>query len=127
MRTIAGLSIAALILSVCGCPRAAEPLNNTQDGSGLADGETKPTKVAKMYPILKYTRDQSSDVLLQHEPTDDEKQLFKKMDSAVVALTGDADIDSCYEVIIPIGREAGLEEEESIAFWTRMTFSEFEP
>ena len=81
-----------------------------------------------MYPILKYARDQSSDVLLKHKATDDEKLLFKRMDSAVVALTGDPDIDRCYEVIIPIGREAGLEEDDSIAFWTRMNFfSEFEP
>lgn len=102
-------------------------MNNTQDRNELALSETKPIKETPMFPILKYTRDQSSDVLLKHEATDDEKLLFKKMDSAVVALTGDADIDRCYEVIIPIGREAGLEEEDSIAFWTRMTFSEFEP
>ncbi len=45
----------------------------------------------------------------------------------MIAPHSDTDIDRCYEVIIPIGREAGLEEKDSIAFWTRVTFSEFEP
>ena len=127
MRIIAGLWIATMILSICGCSRPPGPLNNTQDRNASAGGETKPTKGAQTYPILRFSRDQGSDVLLRHEATDAEKQLFKKMDSAVIALKGDADLDRCHEAIIPIGREAGLEEEDSIAFWTRMTFSEYEP
>ncbi len=80
-----------------------------------------------MYPILKYSPTQGSEVLLQHQATDAEKELFKKMDAAVVALGDGTELDACQEVIVPIGRHAGLSDEESIAFWTRMTFSEFEP
>ena len=127
MKTIARFLAAATILYLCGCSPADSPATNTQDRNEFVHSEVMPAKGTQMYPILKYTRDQSSEVLLKHEATDDEKRLFKRMDSAVVALTGDTDIDRCYEVIIPIGREVGLDEEDSIAFWTRMTFSEFEP
>lgn len=126
MRTTTGL-IAIVILSVGGCFPSSGPLNNRQDQSASADVETKPAIAVQMYPILKYSRDQRSDVLLQHKATAAEKHLFKKMDSAVVALKGDPGLDRCYEVIVPIRREAGLGEKETIAFWTRMTFSEFEP
>ena len=127
MKIIATISIAAVILSICGCSRSPATSNNAQDGYASAKGDTNPATAPEMYPILKYSRDQNSDVLLQHEATDAERQLFKKMDSAVVALDDDVDLGQCYEVIIPIGRATGLSDEESIAFWTRMTFSEFEP
>lgn len=91
------------------------------------DGETTSITVAQMYPILPYSRNQSSDVLLQHQVSDAEKELFKKMDAAVVSPGDDADLDACYRVVVPIGHEVGLNEEESTAFWTRMTFSECEP
>jgi hypothetical protein len=127
MRIFATLSIAVLILLMSGCSPSPSTSNNRQNRNASPKGETSGMSAPDMYPILEYSRNQSSDVLLQHEATNSERQLFKQMDSAVVALDDDADLDRCYEVIIPIGRKAGLSEKESIAFWTRMTFSEFEP
>jgi hypothetical protein len=80
----------------------------------------------RAFPILGYSRDQGSDVLLEHKPTDAEQQLFLRMDAAVVALKDD-DLDRCHKAAIPIGVSAGLDESDSIAFWTRITFHEFEP
>ncbi|OAI57932.1 hypothetical protein AYO47_00120 [Planctomyces sp. SCGC AG-212-M04] len=101
-----------------------ESLARMMDGSS---DDMKGTARVQMFPILGYSRDQSSDVLLKHKATEAEKQLFLRMDAAVVTLGEDPALDRCYEAIIPIGKSAGLREEESIAFWTRMTFCEFEP
>jgi hypothetical protein len=126
MRNITIHCITTMLLPFCGCSPPPEPSGNTQSQNTSSDADAKPVAPVQMYPILNYSRDQSSDVLLQHEATDAEKQLFKKMDSAVVALQGDPSLEQCHAVVVPIGRDAGLNAEQSVAFWTRVTFSEFE-
>lgn len=127
MRMIVSIWVATAMILPCGCSQSAGTSNGHQDQNVMSVGETPPSPETQMYPILKYSRNQGSEVLLQHQATEAEKELFKKMDAAVVALGDDTELDACYEVVVPIGQHAGLSDEESIAFWTRMTFSEFEP
>jgi hypothetical protein len=127
MRIMTILCIATVFVPFCGCSPPPVPSGNTQSQNTSSDADAKPVASVQMYPILKYSRGQGSDVLLQHEANDAEKQLFTKMDSAVVAIEGDPSLEQCHAIVVPIGRDAGLNAEQSVAFWTRMTFSEFEP
>ena len=127
MMTVRLLGITAVFVLFGGCSDSSKQTDDTLDQGTSANSNANVATPVTTYPILQYSRTHSSDVLAQHAATDKEKQLFQRMDSAVVALQDDPDLDMCYAAIIPIGAEAGLNEEQSIAFWTRMTFSEFEP
>jgi hypothetical protein len=76
-------------------------------------------------PILQYSPDQGDEQLLSHQMTDDENALFSELDAASAAVESD-ELDAIYQVIVPLGAAHGLSANETIAFWTRSTFSMFE-
>jgi hypothetical protein len=76
-------------------------------------------------PILKYIPEHDDDKLLNHEMTSDEKQLFRELDAAATAVS-DNELKAIYKVILPLGLKHGLDENETIAFWTRSAFRLFE-
>jgi hypothetical protein len=78
------------------------------------------------YPILEYQPDQCSKVLWDHEPTTVEEELFQAMQAEVFKLPEWSSLQDAHKVIIPVGKKAGLSPQQSIAFWTRMVFCEFE-
>ena len=78
-------------------------------------------------PLLRFTRQDGEDALLRYKLTEAEKKLFMEMDAAVVALPGDAPLELHHDAAVRIGARHGLTRSQSIAFWTRATFSVFEP
>jgi hypothetical protein len=78
-------------------------------------------------PILAIPRAAGDAALLSHALTADERRLFLKMDSACVQLPEDTELEGFHERVVGIGAEAGLSRVQSIALWTRVTFSLFEP
>lgn len=78
-------------------------------------------------PILSISRALGDAALLAHTLTPDEKRLFLKMDSACVQLPEDTELEGFHVRVVGIGAEAGLSRAQSIALWTRVTFSLFEP
>jgi|GEM_PF-6816641 len=83
--------------------------------------------VAATYPILAIQRAASSDALLEHELTAAERRLFREIDAATARLPSGATLVDHHRVAVEIGARYGLDARESIAFFTRTTFSEFEP
>jgi hypothetical protein len=77
-------------------------------------------------PVLKIRRAQGDDALLKHKLNDDEKKLFKEMDTATGELPEDTDLEDYHRLVSEIGAKYGLSKEQSIAFWTRTTFMVFE-
>jgi len=79
------------------------------------------------FPVLNYTRELGDQILLDHEMTSGERALFQEMDGAVASANNDDDIEADYAIVEAIGADHGLTRSQSIAFWTRTTFSIFEP
>lgn len=79
------------------------------------------------YPILSIPRSANPQPLLKYKLTEDEKRLFKEIDSETAKLPQDADLSAYHAIAVRIGKRYGLNSRESIAFFTRTTFSEFEP
>ncbi|MEY3297497.1 MAG: hypothetical protein RLZZ597_757 [Cyanobacteriota bacterium] len=79
------------------------------------------------FPILAHRRDAGDEALLNHQLTEKEQPVFREMDQATSGIAGDSDLDAYYQIVIPIGDRHGLSAPQSIAFWTRATFSTFEP
>ena len=79
------------------------------------------------FPVLDYAREDGDQVLRSHEMTSDERTLFQQMDEAVASANNDDDIEADYAIVEAIGSDNGLTRSQSIAFWTRTTFSIFEP
>ena len=77
-------------------------------------------------PVLGIRRSAGDNALLNHKLTDDEKVLFKEMDSATASLPEDADQSQYHQVVSEIGAKYGLSRQQSVAFWTRTTFMVFE-
>lgn len=90
-------------------------------------GADPPMANPTEFPILRIKHSDGDDALLQYKLTESERALFKEMDSAVVALGNEIDLNRCHNAVVPIGKRHGLNEQQAIAFWTRTTFSEFEP
>lgn len=82
---------------------------------------------AASFPILAIPRSAGSDALLAHELTPEEKRLFKEIDAKTAALPRNAEASAYHAVAIEIGKRYGLSSAQSIAFFMRTTFSEFEP
>jgi len=78
------------------------------------------------YPILAIPRSSGDQALLDYKLTTDEKRLFREMDSQTAALSKESDLAVYHEAVEQIGRKHGLDKRQSIAFWTRTTFSFFE-
>lgn len=79
------------------------------------------------YPILSIPRSASADALLKYKLTNEEKKLFKEVDRECAKLPKDAELDAYHKVAVEIGGRYGLTPDQSIAFFTRTTFSAFEP
>jgi len=72
---------------------------------------------------------QGDEQLLEYELTELEQTIMSAMDAATDQVSTDddeQDLEACYEAIIPIGAKYGLDEQQSVAFWMRSTFSMFE-
>lgn len=79
------------------------------------------------YPILKISRESGDSALLVHALTLEEQALFSAMDSACVQLPEDSELEVFHGRVAQIGALHGLDAASSIALWTRLTFSLFEP
>ncbi len=83
------------------------------------------------FPVLDYAREDGDQVLRSHEMTSDERTLFQQMDEAVASANNDDDIEADYAIVEAIveaiGSDNGLTRNQAVAFWTRTTFSIFEP
>ncbi|MDX6007969.1 hypothetical protein [Cupriavidus necator] len=82
--------------------------------------------VLETYPILTIPRSDNSDVLLRYKLTAREKTLFKEIDSETAKLSPTAELSEYHDVAIRVSRKYGLSTDQSVAFFTRTTFSEFE-
>ncbi len=82
--------------------------------------------VLETYPILAIHRPDNSNALFRHKLTAHEKTLFKEIDSETAKLSPTADLSEYHDVAIRVGRRYGLTPDQSVAFFTRTTFSEFE-
>lgn len=114
---------------MCGCSRdtgKSQAPGSSIETSSLSGVESQMTTSSR-FPILSIERAAGDDALLGYKLTDEESSLFKKMDAAVVSLGQDIELEACHRAVIAIGKQHGLSEEQSIAFWTRTTFSMFEP
>jgi len=90
--------------------------------SGAAHGvDTQDT-----YPVLAIPRAAGTDSLLNHELTPKERALFNEIDVKTAQLPHNATSDQYRAVAVEVGRLHGLTPEQSIAFFVRTTFSEFE-
>ena len=79
------------------------------------------------YPILEIPREAGDAALLAHALTADERALFSAMDSACVQLPEDAELEDFHARAAQVGALYGLNFNLSVALWTRLTFSLFEP
>jgi hypothetical protein len=79
------------------------------------------------YPILAVPRSAGANALLSHKLTDQERRLFKEIDSETNKLPANAAPDAYYAVAASVGKRYGLSAKQSVAFFIRTTFSEFEP
>ena len=79
------------------------------------------------YPILEIPRGAGDAALLMHALTPEEQALFSLMDSACVQLPEDTELEVFHDRVAQIGSLRGLDVATSIALWTRLTFSLFEP
>jgi len=77
-------------------------------------------------PLLQFTRGDGEGALLSHKLTDLERAIFMEMNSATLTLPEDSPLEKYHEAVVPIGAKHGLDAKQSIAFWTRSTFSIFE-
>jgi hypothetical protein len=82
-------------------------------------------KVSRVH-CLTSRRSEGDDALLNHKLTADEQRVFKVFDSATAKLAKDAEQSEYHQTVAALGKQFGLTEEQSIAFWTRTTFSMFE-
>jgi hypothetical protein len=81
----------------------------------------------KLYPILEISRESGDAALLLHEMTPAERALFSAMDSACVQLPEDSELEVFHARVAQVGALHGLDFAMSVALWTRLTFSLFEP
>ena len=81
----------------------------------------------KIYPILGIQRESGDAALLAHDWTSAERALFLAMDSACVQLPEDTELEVFHARVAQIGALHGLDFATSVALWTRLTFSLFEP
>lgn len=88
---------------------------------------TLEMSASNLFPILRFDRKGSDDVLLAYQLTPKEEELLEELEAATAEIDPDAELEAYYEVVIPIGARRGLSAAESIAFWTRTTLSSFEP
>jgi hypothetical protein len=84
-------------------------------------------EVEDAYPILAIPRGEKSDVLLRYKLNEREKALFKEMDAETAKLPIKSSLLAYHEVAARVGKRYGLSPSQGIAFFTRATFSEFEP
>lgn len=82
---------------------------------------------ASSYPVLLIPRTDEPGALLKYKLTAEERRLFKEIDSETAKLPPDADLSAYHAIAIRIGKRFGLGSRESVAFFTRTTFSQFEP
>jgi hypothetical protein len=79
------------------------------------------------FPVLSIQRSEDSNVLLGYQLTPKEKQLFKEIDTEAAKLPADAALSAYHQLAVRIGERYGLTPDQSVAFFTRTTLSEFEP
>lgn len=77
-------------------------------------------------PILHVRRSQGDDAFVSYKLTLDEQRVVKVFDQAIAELPDDADVSACHQMVAAIGEQFDLTPEQSVAFWTRTTFSIFE-
>jgi hypothetical protein len=77
-------------------------------------------------PVLEIRGSDGDDALLKYRLTEVERILFKEMDSATASLPEGAELAEYHRVVPAVGAGHGLSRQQSIAFWTRTTFSIFE-
>ena len=80
-----------------------------------------------LYPILGIGRESGDAALLLHALTPAEQAMFLAMDSACVQLPEDSELEAFHHRVAQIGAMHGLGFAASVALWTRLTFSLFEP
>ena len=83
--------------------------------------------ILDQFPILKFRPEDGDDILLEHSLVEKEQSLFEEMDEATADTLENSELEVYYRVIVPIGLAHGLNKTQAIAFWTRTTFSMFEP
>lgn len=122
------LEIAFLVALVAGCgkPSGSGPVAKPVAEQPKSPSVESPV-IANDLPLLRFTRQDGEDALLGYKLTDAEKKLFKEMDAAVVALPADSPLEVHHDAASRVGAKHGLTRSQSIAFWTRATFSMFEP
>lgn len=82
---------------------------------------------AERFPILAIVRSEDSSILLQYTLTAEERRLSLAMDEAMGRLPDTAPREEYFRVAETLGAKFGLSDAESVAFFVRTTFSEFEP
>jgi hypothetical protein len=117
-----------LVVVMVGCDGrgSREPRQQRGDAQQTSQGST-PQLTAEQLPLLRFTQKDGEDALLRYKLTEVEQKLFKEMDSATAKLAEDAPLDANHDTVAQIGAKYGLGRSQSIAFWTRATFSIFEP
>lgn len=92
-------------------------------GASLASAE----EVRDLYPVLAIPRSADRSALVAHRLTEDEQALFDAMRSAIETLPKHSGLDRHRDAVIPVGRRHGLTPEQSMAFYLRTMFNDFEP
>jgi len=77
-------------------------------------------------PILEIDRSKSPAALGRHVLTPDEQKVFSLFDSKTAGMPENTPLTEYYDVVAELGKQLGLDREQSIAFWIRTTFSMFE-
>jgi hypothetical protein len=126
MRSLSSGIILVTVLVGCdgrGSPGSGQQPTESQRDSQGTESQLKPEDL----PLLRFTRMDGADALLGYKLTAAEQKLFKEMDSTTAKLAEDAPLDAYHDAAAQIGGKYGLTRRQSIAFWTRATFSTFEP
>ena len=92
----------------------------------LISSTTLAADKANNYPILAIPRSAGADALLKYELTARERELFEEIDARTSHLPRSATPAEYHAVAVEIGSQHGLSPEQSIAFFVRTTFNEFE-
>lgn len=120
--------ILGLMLGVMtvGCNSRGNP-GSRQQSTGTG-GEAQPwiQVNAEDLPLLRFTPHDGENALLAYKLTATEQMLFKKMDAATAELAKDSSLSAYHDAVAQVGAIHGLTRSQSVAFWTRATFSMFE-
>jgi hypothetical protein len=82
--------------------------------------------IEEIYPVLKIQRAEGHNALLGYKMTAKEKKLFQAIDQKCARLPIKSELVEYHKVAIQVGKKYGLSRDQSIAFFTRTTFSKFE-